>query len=129
MEDNYITADIARKIRQDAISKSKMKKLEDVKETIFFQDVVDSISAAAMECKNSVAFTPHPQKFYQDYVNKFKIPHDEDREFSSEEMKVFEVLEESLGFKVDVQPHYQALFVDPHNNPVVYNINNVTVYW
>lgn len=129
MENNYITADTARKIKQEAISKSKREKLKEVEETIFFQDAVDSISAAAMECKNSASFTPHPQEFYQNYVNKFKIPHDEDRVFSNEEMKVFEVLEESLGFKIDVQPHYQALFVDPHNNPVVYNINHVTVYW
>ena len=123
-----ITAEQAREMRDDALKKKKEERFKQVQTYGYFDTVMEDIEKAANDGKNNVDFYPHISDFYDNIIQSGNIVPAADKDFSNHEKKIFKALEESLGYKVMRNEHYQVTYFRGVDRIDIV-ISKYTIYW
>lgn len=124
-----ITAEAARRIRQQSVVDKKKKELEEAQNIPFFEELTEKVKDAAFNGESNVQIGPHESEYYQEVIDSDKIVHSKEKQLPLDWKKVFKVFEESLGYKVSIV-QYPAQFLKSNGlDMVTLNIETATVYW
>ena len=123
-----ITAEQARDMRYVALKKKREERFKQVQKYDYFNIVMEDIEKAANNGKNSVDVYPHVSDFYEEIIQSGSIVPAADKDFSHYEKEVFKALEESLGYDVTRNDHYQVTYFRGVDR-VDITISKYTIYW
>lgn len=123
-----ITAEKARDMRYVALKKKREERFKQVQKYNYFNIVMKDIEKAANDGKNSVDFYPHVSDFYEEIVQNGSIVPAAEKDFTNPQKEVFASLEESLGYKVARNDHYQVTYFRGVDR-VDITISKYTIYW
>ena len=123
-----ITAGKARDMRYVALKKKMEERFKQVQKYDYFNIVMKDIEKAANDGKNSVDFYPHVSDFYEEIVQSGSIVPAAEKDFTNPQKEVFASLEESLGYDVTRNEHYQATYFRGVDR-IDITISKYTIYW
>lgn len=124
-----ITAEAARRIRQQSVADKKKKELEEAQGIPFFVELTEKVKDAALDGESHVQIGPHEAEYYQEVIDSGKIVPGEEKQLPLDWKKVFKVFEESLGYKVSIT-QYPAQFLRSNGiDMITVNIETATLYW
>lgn len=123
-----ITAEKARDMRYVALKKQKEERFKQVQTYGYFDTVMGDIEKAANDGKNSVDFYPHISDFYDAIIQNGGVVPAKEKDFSNHEKEIFKALEESLGYKVMRNEHYQVTYFRGVDRVDIV-ISKYTIYW
>ena len=124
-----ITAEKARDMRYVAIKKQKEERFKQVQTYGYFDTVMKDIEKAANDGKNSVDVYPHVSDFYDKIIQSGKLVPAEEKDFTNQQKEVFKALEESLGYDVTRNEHYQVTYFRGGIDRIDITISKYTIYW
>ena len=123
-----ITAEKARDMRYVALKKKREERFKQVQKYNYFNIVMKDIEKAANDGKNSVDFYPHVSDFYEEIVQSGSIVPAAEKDFTNPQKEVFASLEESLGYQVARNDHYQVTYFRGVDR-VDITISKYSIYW
>ena len=123
-----ITAEKARDMRYVALKKKKEERFKKAQTYDYFTIVMEDIEKAANDGKNSVDFYPHVSGFYEEIVQSGSIVPAAEKDFTNPQKEVFASLEESLGYDVTRNEHYQVTYFRGVDR-IDITISKYTIYW
>lgn len=123
-----ITAEKARDMRYLALKKKREERFKQVQKYDYFNIVMKDIEKAANDGKNSVDFYPHVSDFYEEIVQSGSIVPAAEKDFTNPQKEVFASLEESLGYDVTRNEHYQVTYFRGVDR-IDITISKYTIYW
>ena len=123
-----ITAEKARDMRYVALKKKKEERFKKAQEYDYFNIVMEEIEKAANDGKNSVDFYPHVSDFYDEIIQSGSIVPAADKDFSNVQKEIFAAIEESLGYDVTRNEHYQVTYFRGVDR-IDITISKYTIYW
>jgi hypothetical protein len=123
-----ITAEKARDMRYVALKKKKEERFKKAQEYDYFTIVMEEIEKAANDGKNSVDFYPHVSDFYDEIIQSGSIVPAADKDFSNVQKEIFAAIEESLGYDVTRNEHYQVTYFRGVDR-IDITISKYTIYW
>lgn len=123
-----ITAEKARDMRYVALKKKREERLKKVQEYDYFDIVMEDIQKAANDGKNSLDFYPHISDFYDEIIQSGSIVPAAEKDFTNPQKEVFESLEESLGYQVTRNDHYQVTYFRGVDR-IDITISKYSIYW
>lgn len=123
-----ITAEKARDMRYVALKKKREKRLKKVQEYDYFDIVMKDIEKAANDGKNSLDFYPHISDFYDEIIQSGSIVPAAEKDFTNPQKEVFASIEESLGYDVTRNEHYQVTYFRGVDR-IDITISKYTIYW
>lgn len=123
-----ITAEKARDMRYVALKKKREERFKQVQKYNYFNIVMKDIEKAANDGKNSVDLYPHVSDFYEEIVQNGSIVPAAEKDFTNPQKEVFASLEESLGYQVARNDHYQVTYFRGVDR-VDITISKYTIYW
>lgn len=123
-----ITAEKARDMRYVALKKKREERFKQVQKYNYFNIVMKDIEKAANDGKNSVDLYPHVSDFYEEIVQNGSIVPAAEKDFTNPQKEVFASLEESLGYQVARNDHYQVTYFRGVNR-IDITISKYTIYW
>lgn len=124
-----ITAEKARDMRYVALKKKREERFKKVQEYDYFTIVMEGIEKAANDGKNNVDVYPHVSDFYDEIIQSGKLVSAEEKDFTNQQKEVFKVLEESLGYDVTRNEHYQVTYFRGGIDRIDITISKYTIYW
>ena len=123
-----ITAEKARDMRYVALKKKREERLKKVQEYDYFDIVMKNIEKAANYGKNSLDFYPHISDFYDEIIQNGSIVPAAEKDFTNPQKEVFASLEESLGYRVERNDHYQVTYFRGVDR-IDITISKYSIYW
>lgn len=123
-----ITAEKARDMRYVALKKKKEERFKKAQTYDYFTIVMEDIEKAANDGKNSVCLYPHASSFYEEIVQSGSIVPSAEKDFTNQQKEVFASIEESLGYKVTRNEHYQVTYFRGVDR-IDITISKYTIYW
>lgn len=123
-----ITAEKARDMRCVALKKKREERFKQVQKYNYFNIVMKDIEKAANDGKNSVDFYPHVSDFYEKIVQSGSIVPAAEKDFTNQQKEVFASLEESLGYQVARNDHYQVTYFRGIDR-IDITISKYSIYW
>lgn len=123
-----ITAEQARKMRNDALKKKKEERFNKAQTYDYFTIVMETIEAAANDGKNNADFFPHESDYYDEIIQSGKLVPANEKDFSNQQKEVFRAIEESLGYKVVCNSNYQVTFFRGIDR-IDITISKYSIYW
>lgn len=123
-----ITAEKARDMRYVALKKKREERLKKVQEYDYFDIVMEDIEKAANDGKNSLDFYPHISDFYDEIIQSGSIVPAAEKDFTNPQKEVFASLEESLGYQVARNDHYQVTYFRGVDR-IDITISKYSIYW
>lgn len=123
-----ITAEKARDMRYVAIKKQKEERFKQVQTYGYFDTVMKDIEKAANDGKNSVDFYPHISDFYDAIIQSGGVVPAKEKDFTNQQKEIFDVLEETLGFKVTRNSNYQVTYFRGIDQIDII-ISKYSIYW
>lgn len=123
-----ITAEKARDMRYVALKKKREERFKKAQTYDYFTIIMEDIEKAANDGKNSVDIYPHISGFYEEIVQSGSIVPAAEKDFTNPQKEVFASIEESLGYEVTRNEHYQVTYFRGIDR-IDITISRYTIYW